>query len=46
MLPEKKTAMNNEIILFNDGEVSIEVRVSPEQETVWLTRNQLAELFD
>ena len=37
--------MNNEIVLFNDGDVNIEVQVSPEQETVWLTRNQMAELF-
>ncbi|MBO4919988.1 MAG: virulence RhuM family protein [Erysipelotrichaceae bacterium] len=38
--------MKNEIVLFEDGDVSIEVQVSPEQETVWLTRNQIAELFD
>ena len=37
---------NNEIVIFNDGDVNIEVRVSPEQETVWLTRNQTADLFD
>lgn len=38
--------MKNEIVLFSDGDVNIEVQVSPEQETVWLTRNQIAELFD
>ena len=38
--------MKNEIVLFNDGNVNIEVQVSPEQETVWLTRNQIAALFD
>ena len=38
--------MSNEIVIFNDGDVNIEVQVNPEQETVWLTRNQLAELFD
>lgn len=37
--------MSNEIVIFNDGDVNIEVQVNPEQETVWLTRNQLAELF-
>ena len=37
---------NNEIVIFNDGDINIEVRVSPEQETVWLTRNQIADLFD
>lgn len=36
----------NEIVIFNDGDINIEVQVSPEQETVWLTRNQIAELFD
>ncbi len=38
--------MSNEIVIFKDGDVNIEVQVNPEQETVWLTRNQLAELFD
>jgi len=37
--------MSNEIVIFNDGDVNIEAQVNPEQETVWLTRNQLAELF-
>lgn len=38
--------MKNEIVLFNDGDLNIEVQVNPEQETVWLDRNQMAELFD
>ncbi len=38
--------MKNEIVLFIDGDLSIEVQVNPEQETVWLDRNQMAELFD
>ena len=38
--------MKNEIVLFNDGDLNIKVRVSPEQETVWLDRNQMVELFD
>lgn len=38
--------MKNDIVVFKDNELSIEVQVSPDQETVWLTRNQLAELFD
>ena len=37
--------MNNEIVIFNDGEINIEVQVSPEQETVWLTQKQMSELF-
>ena len=35
----------NEIVLFKDGELSLEVNVTPEQDTVWLNRNQMAELF-
>ncbi|MBR1816454.1 MAG: virulence RhuM family protein [Lachnospiraceae bacterium] len=38
--------MNNEIVLFTDGNKNIEVRVSPEQETVWLTQKQMEELFE
>ena len=38
--------MKNEIVLFTDGDINIEVQVNPEQETVWLDRNQMAELFD
>ena len=38
--------MKNEIVLFTDGDLNIEVQVNPEQETVWLDRNQVAELFD
>ena len=38
--------MKNEIVLFNDGDLSIEVKVSPEHETVWLTQAQMAELFN
>ena len=38
--------MNNEIVLFTDGNINIEVQVSPDQETVWLTQKQMEELFD
>ena len=33
--------MTNEIVLFNDGNVNIEVQINPEQETVWLTQKQI-----
>ncbi|WP_242829862.1 RhuM family protein [Butyrivibrio fibrisolvens] len=36
----------NEIVLFTDGEKNIEVQVSPDKETVWLTQKQMEELFD
>ena len=38
--------MNNELITFKDGTLELNVPVSWEQETVWITRNQMAELFD
>ena len=38
--------MKNEILLFTDGNINIEVQVSPDQETVWLTQKQMEELFD
>ncbi len=37
--------MNNEIVLFTDGDISIEVTVAPEQDTVWLTQKQMGQLF-
>ena len=37
--------MKNEIILFTDGDINIEVELSPELETVWLTQKQMGELF-
>ena len=38
--------MKNELVLFTDGEVNIEVQISPEQETVWLTQKQMEILFE
>ena len=38
--------MNNEIIKFVNGDLQIDVTVSPNEETVWLTQKQMAELFD
>ena len=38
--------MRNEIILFTDGNINIEVQINPEQETVWLTQKQMEVLFD
>ncbi len=36
----------NEIIKFVNGDLQLDVTVSPDSETVWLNRNQLAQLFD
>lgn len=38
--------MPNEIALFEADGVRLEVYIAPEQETVWLNRAQMAELFD
>ena len=37
--------MKNEIVVFSDNGLSIEVQVSPDQETVWLTQKQMGGLF-
>ena len=36
----------NEIVIFEDGELKLDVHFSPEKETVWLNRQQMSELFD
>lgn len=36
----------NEVILFNDGELELQVPVSQDKETVWLSSNQMALLFE
>lgn len=37
---------NFELIKFEDGDFSLDVNVSPNEETVWLTQAQIAELYD
>lgn len=42
--------MNNEekdkiLIKFEDGDFSLDVNVSPDNETVWLSQEQIAELY-
>jgi len=36
----------NELILFSDGNIQLEVPVSKDGESVWLSANQMAKLFD
>ncbi len=38
--------MEKEIVLFEDNGIKLEVPVTPEEETVWLNRAQMADLFD
>lgn len=35
-----------EVVLFEDGHVKLEVPITPEKETVWLTQEQMSELFE
>lgn len=37
--------IKNEIIIFKDNDLELEVNVSPKEETVWLTQRQMADLF-
>ena len=37
--------MENEIIVFKNGELELEVNVSEDRENVWLSKQQMAELF-
>ncbi|MDO5574775.1 MAG: virulence protein RhuM/Fic/DOC family protein [bacterium] len=38
--------MKNELVLFKDGEIELQVNVELEKDTVWLTANQMALLFE
>ena len=38
--------MNNELIIFEAKDKSVSIPVQVDSETVWLNRNQIAELFD
>lgn len=37
---------NNELITFENGELKLEVKVGHVDNTVWLTLDQMSELFD
>ena len=38
--------MKKEVIKYKNGELVLDVQVSPEEETVWLTQKQMSMLFD
>lgn len=42
----ENASIENEIITYSNGNVQIAVSVSPKEETVWLTANQIGMLFD
>ena len=37
--------MNNDIVIFKNGELELEVSVSKDRETVWLSQKQMSQLF-
>ena len=37
---------NNEIVIFETEDKQVKLSVNIENETVWLNRNQMSELFD
>ena len=37
--------MENEVIVFKNGELELEVNVSDNRENVWLSKQQMVELF-
>ncbi|MBR1660711.1 MAG: virulence RhuM family protein [Acidaminococcaceae bacterium] len=38
--------VENQFVVFKDGALELDVKITPEQDTVWLSLDQLAELFD
>lgn len=36
----------NDLVVFSEDEIELEVNVTPEQDTVWLTQEQMSILFD
>lgn len=38
--------MNNKIIKFVNGDLQLDVGISPEQNTVWLTVEQICTIFN
>ena len=37
--------MENQFVVFTDGDLELDVKITPEQDTVWLTQAQISELF-
>ena len=38
--------MENQIVIFKDGALELDVKITPELDTVWLTQAQMVELFN
>ena len=36
----------NELVIFSSGDLELSVPITPDRETVWLTQEQMSQLFD
>jgi len=45
-LGKRGTDVSTELILFKSGDIALSVPITPDRETVWLTQDQMSELFD
>ena len=41
-----ESEQQDNIIIYNNGSISLDVRISTKEDTVWLTQSQIATLFD
>ena len=37
---------NYDIVKFIDNDLELDITISPEEDNIWLSKNQIAELFD
>lgn len=37
--------MENKVVIFSDNDIALEVNISPDEDTVWLSLDQISELF-
>ena len=42
----KAHSNNSNLVRFNDDNISLDIAVSPEEQTIWMNQNQIAILFD
>ena len=42
----KNSSLSSNIIIYNNGDLNLAVNIAPEQETVWLSQRQIAELYE
>ncbi len=45
-LSQETIENNQDIITYNNGNIKLDVKISPEEDTVWLNQAQIAELFE